>query len=497
MANKEASKTSAIKKEIQGMNFNEYLDWNKQEGYNNYRKKEANVLNYYRSLFNRLLQDYKYKNDLSYLFIKEQQAWINDIKHFRCSKYTNEAKIDCKHGFKQSLKLFDFFIEKKEITIERASEIIKSAGLEIPETIKKMADKTPIMKPKIPIHKPLTAKQERFSKVKIIDRNQITTDPHTFQGREDKFAETTVGKIVSEGYDKSRDPIIVWWDKDKNKYIVISGHSRFRASEILYEKGDKTLQKMPVKAFIGTVHDAQEYATIESNRNAPEGLKPDIKAYKFSVEKGYNKEKLLGIFPPASYLALLRDLSSLNPNGQFIEYLGEASAKSFPYLERNAGWVGKLRLKYLHRLTDAHEKEIFDYFYTTNKGLKVLKDDFFELIDKKVMTFYFDKTQPLNIQNKKASQTKKSPAAQRVGELEKNIEKLNRERAHKEELIVHAKQGGEKSLVKKFEARIKQINIALTNNHEEKIKYEAQIKKVEANPMPDLFSQMNNSVQEP
>jgi len=124
---------------------------------------------------------------------------------------------------------------------------------------------------------------KRFSDVKLIPREQITTDPKTFQGRQVKYAQETVNKIVREGFDKSQEPIIVWFDSIKNKYIVISGHSRWEASEILYKKGDKSLKNMPAKVFLGDKDEAIEYAVLESNRSGTEeGFKSDLKAFKIA-----------------------------------------------------------------------------------------------------------------------------------------------------------------------------------------------------------------------
>jgi hypothetical protein len=49
---------------------------------------------------------------------------------------------------------------------------------------------------------------KRFSDVKLIPREQITTDPKTFQGRQVKYAQETVNKIVREGFDKSSKKIV-------------------------------------------------------------------------------------------------------------------------------------------------------------------------------------------------------------------------------------------------------------------------------------------------
>lgn len=280
----------------------------------------------------------------------------------------------------------------------------------------------------------VSAKQ-RFSATFEIERGKITTMPELFQGREGAYAHETVDKIVREGFDKSQDTIIVWYNEDLKKYVVISGHSRWAASEILYKNGNKDLAKMPVKQFIGDKEEAIEYAVLESNRSGTaEGFKSDLRAYKLAVSHGYNKERLKSLFKPDSYLRLLQDLSGLNENGRFIEYMGTDSEKSFPYLQRNASWIGDLR-KQFPKLTHAHEAELFDYFYTTKKGLTILKADFYEMMHKKLMDVYFDPSKALNLENKKYEAAKKTPAQEEVNELNNNIDKLNKERIYKEEII--------------------------------------------------------------
>jgi len=240
---------------------------------------------------------------------------------------------------------------------------------------------------------------ERFSSVRELDRSKITLNPLIFQGRPTPFSRATVNKIVREGYDKSQDPIVVWYCQKLKKYVVISGHSRFEASRILYKKGVRSLQTMPVKIFIGDEDDATDYAILESNRSGDvEPLKSDLKAYKRAFSRGHNKKYLQGIFKPDSYLHKLQAWSNLDDRGLFLQHLGEDSEVSFPYLQRNAVWTGNLRKQY-PQLTNAHEKELFNFFYASKKGLHISKSDFYNLIYKKVSDAFFDKRKTLNLLN--------------------------------------------------------------------------------------------------
>jgi hypothetical protein len=224
---------------------------------------------------------------------------------------------------------------------------------------------------------------ERFSEQKNIDRSNIVVDPRRFQGRQSEFSEDSVQSIVNKGaYDRSGEPIVVWYDGALDKYIVISGHSRFEATRRLYEKGDKSLQTIPVKEFIGDMDEAMDYAILESNRGGTEeGIVSDIMAYRRAVESGKSKDFIKGVFKPESKLHKLQKLYFLNPKGEFIEWLGKESSQSFPYLERNAQWVGEIR-SFLPQLSDLHEREIFDFIYKSGnkKALEMSKIDFYNKI---------------------------------------------------------------------------------------------------------------------
>ncbi|MDP3914395.1 MAG: ParB/RepB/Spo0J family partition protein [Bacteroidota bacterium] len=328
----------------------------------------------------------------------------------------------------------------------------------------------------------------KFSEKKQITRAEITTDPKTFQGRQTAFSDDTVKKIVREGFDLTDDPIIVWKDTKRKKYIVISGHSRWAASEILFKKGDKRLAKMPVKVFQGTKEQAADFALLESNRSgSKEGLKSDLTAYKRAVSKGYNRQYLLGIFKPESYLNLLQKLSYLNVNGSFLEFIDSDSEKSFPYLRRNAEWTGSLRKEY-PALTAAHETELFNYFYKTNKGLKITKQKFTDLMYKKVSNMYFDASKPLNLDNVVSTSAVTSPGKAAIKEIENEIEALQRDRSKKEELIISAKQQSKTALVEKFKAEVTGINALILRKIERKRQLESEFSSLERQTGFDLFS---------
>lgn len=341
--------------------------------------------------------------------------------------------------------------------------------------------------------------KERFSETKYINRNKIITRPEMFQGRISEFSIETVNKIVREGYDKSQDPIAVWWDEKLEKYVVIAGHSRWEASRILYEKGDKTLEQMPVKVFIGDKDDAIDYAILESNRSGTqEGFLSDLRAFKHAQKRGYNKEQMNSLFKPESYLHFLQSASYLNEKGQFIQYLSQEAEQSFPYLKRNSAWVGQIR-KQIPVITDAHEQEIFDYFYKTEtQKLGIKKDKFFEIIERKIGAIDFNPNKPLNLKNIVSPNAYSDPIKEQIKEVQKEIEDIERQRSYNENLIVRAKQEGKTDLIPKFNERIENFSKAILRKLEEKRKLEISVAKIEKEITYDIFSeQAEKEVQVP
>ena len=330
--------------------------------------------------------------------------------------------------------------------------------------------------------------KQKFSEVKEVDRSKIITRPELFQGRQVAYSQETVDKILREGFDKSQEPIAVWHDPKTGKYVIISGHSRWHASELLFATGGKDLKTMSVKVFNGDLEQAQDYAFLESNRSGTaEGLKSDLKAYKRAIERGKSKGELLSIFKTEARVRMLQDLSYLNPTGRFLEYLGEDSEKSFPYLQRNAGWAGMLRRQY-PQITDGHEKEMYEYMYGSKNNLRVEKDSFFLLIEKKVMSMYFDASKPLNLNNVASTSAYTLSAKDALGDVKADIASLQGQRIAKEEYIRRAKDEGNTKLLGRFNEEWHLINQAILRKLEEQTVLEKQIRAMERSLEVDLFN---------
>lgn len=335
--------------------------------------------------------------------------------------------------------------------------------------------------------------QYKFSPVREISREAIALRPDLFQGREHAYAGETVAKIMAEGYDKSQEPIVVWEDENAQA-VVISGHSRFEASRRLYEQGHSELATMPVKYFLGDLEDAVDYALLESNRSGTaEGLQSDLAAYKRAFSRGYNREQLRNFFKPERYLKLLQDLSFLNPKGMFLDYLGSDSEKHFPYLERNARWVGQLRAQ-LPALTSAHEKELFDFLYPQKGGkfsrLEITRDKFFDRVSKQALRIDFNPERPLNLEQTVSTTSFTDPVREKIREIAKEIEGYEKRRSRLDEKIREARSIGDEKAVERHEEKQREQNQLIQHALEEKKRLEHEITGFERTLTVDLFSGM-------
>jgi hypothetical protein len=425
-----------------------------------------------------------------------KQAEKNEVKEIKTKKASKNYYLS--HNRDRLLEELDY--ETKNLIQLREMEqtpIIKAEVAQTEHTlarINKRLKQKPDMNTDKSNDKPSAETKSRFSPVKEVDRNEIITMPELFQGRQKAFSEESVAKIVSEGFDKSNDPIIVWYSPEKSKYVVISGHSRWEASRILYEQGDKSLQTMPVKVFLGDQEEAVSYAVLESNRaSTAEGLISDVKAVKKMMAEGYNKTEMLKYVKPQSYLEKIISYTYLNENGSFIEQLGSDAKVSFPYLERNAQWIGYLRKSYWDKLTNQHEKEIFDFLYTSGarESLRMTKENLFKIIDKKIMAIDFDSSKPLNLKNIVSTSGVINPVKSLIKEVEDDIKYFNDERDKKMSLIARAQAEHLDAMIPEFQEYIKQADAKLLELHEKKLKLESEMKRMERETIVDLFSEFS------
>lgn len=214
---------------------------------------------------------------------------------------------------------------------------------------------------------------------------KIHTDTKRFQNRVDAFSEASANS-VAENYDPNKfDPIVVWFDQKAKKLFVLSGHSRF---EGMQRRKAKTI---PVRYFKGSEQEAIQFAKVEANRGATqETMIEDLAAYRMMRDgdesrgiKKSTKGELSKIFK--GKVQKLEAYSYLAPGGLFVNALSQATTSNYPYLERNAQWIGQLR-KENTALQNGSEDNIFHFFYSdrTGRHLKLSKDEFFKLAQKRI-----------------------------------------------------------------------------------------------------------------
>jgi hypothetical protein len=218
-----------------------------------------------------------------------------------------------------------------------------------------------------------------------VDITKIHTDTKRFQNRQDAFSEASA-QSVAENYDPNKfDPIVVWQDPKLKKIFVLSGHSRY---EGMKRRKAKTIS---VRYFKGSEVEAIRFAKVEANRAATqETLIEDLAAYKLMRDgdekrniKKLNKTELQKIFK--GKVQKLDAYSHLNPRGLFVNALSQATTSNYPYLERNAQWIGQLRKEH-PVISTTGEDNIFHFFYSdkTGKHLKLTKDEFFKTAKRKI-----------------------------------------------------------------------------------------------------------------
>lgn len=215
--------------------------------------------------------------------------------------------------------------------------------------------------------------------------SKIYTDTKRFQNRQDAFSEASANS-VAENYDPNKfDPIVVWMDKKAKKLFVLSGHSRYEGMK------RRKAKAIAVRYFKGTESEAVQFAKVEANRGATqETLIEDLAAYRLMRDgdakrgvKKLNKSELQKIFK--GKVQKLEAYSYLAPGGLFVNALSQSTTSNYPYLERNAQWIGQLR-KQNAVLQNGSEDNIFHFFYSDKSGkhLKLSKDEFFKLAKKRI-----------------------------------------------------------------------------------------------------------------
>ena len=290
------------------------------------------------------------------------------------------------------------------------------------EKPKKKAEKPNSQAPKARSKK--APRTTQYTGVKTIPLSDLYTDEKRFQNRK-KLNEEIVDNIVKNFKPTDLDPLVVWYDKKQDKTFVLAGHHRFEALKRLKHK------TVPVKYAnedYPTEADAIRYAKEISNANRTlEEPYERAAIYRKYREEGYSEkdinEKAALEGKNRSYIL---NLSWLNPKGAtmstLVQFSQTQSKADKNEAERIADWIGQAR-RNAPELTDAHEKEMFDFLTNKEASKRTTnKAKFLEYV--RACYNPFEPTEPLNLARIKYQSEGEKQYDEEVEELKNNINKL-------------------------------------------------------------------------
>lgn len=251
-------------------------------------------------------------------------------------------------------------------------------------------------KPQAPKTKKNT-KVGQYTGVKTIPLSDLYTDEKRFQNRK-KLNEEIVENIVKNFKPTDLDPLVVWYDKKQGKTFVLAGHHRFEALKRLKHKN------VPVKFAnddYPTEADAIRYAKEISNANRTlEEPYERAAIYRKYREEGYSEKEINDKAAlEGKNRSYILNLSCLNPKGAtmstLVQFSQTQSKADKNEAERVADWIGQAR-RNAPELTDAHEKEMFDFLMNKEASKRTTtKVKFLEYV--RACWNPFEPTAPLNL----------------------------------------------------------------------------------------------------
>ena len=237
----------------------------------------------------------------------------------------------------------------------------------------------------------------QYTGVKTIPLSDLYTDEKRFQNRK-KLNEEIVENIVNNFKPTDLDPLVVWYDKKQGKAFVLAGHHRFEALKRLKHKN------VPVKFAnddYPTEADAIRYAKEISNANRTlEEPYERAAIYRKYREEGYSEKEINDKAAlEGKNRSYILNLSCLNPKGAtmstLVQFSQTQSKADKNEAERVADWIGQAR-RNAPELTDAHEKEMFDFLMNKEASKRTTtKVKFLEYV--RACWNPFEPTAPLNL----------------------------------------------------------------------------------------------------
>ena len=406
------------------------------------------VNDYYRTLFHELTHSTRHENRLnrekiSFRFgdtgyAKEELVaefgavflsawagilWYNNKNHAAYLKGWNNVIEEAENDNK--------FIMRAAAAAQKATDYIlnldangQPAFLSQYEKSKKKEEPKSPTPPTAPKPTKKAPRAAQYTGVKTIPLSDLYTDEKRFQNRK-KLNEEIVDNIVKNFKPTDLDPLVVWYDKKQDKTFVLAGHHRFEALKRLKHK------TVPVKYAnedYPTEADAIRYAKEISNANRTlEEPYERAAIYRKYREEGYSEkdinEKAALEGKNRSYIL---NLSWLNPKGAtmstLVQFSQTQSKADKNEAERIADWIGQAR-RNAPELTDAHEKEMFDFLTNKEASKRTTnKAKFLEYV--RACYNPFEPTEPLNLARIKYQSEGEKQYDEEVEELKSNINKL-------------------------------------------------------------------------
>ncbi|WP_288898430.1 zincin-like metallopeptidase domain-containing protein [uncultured Capnocytophaga sp.] len=403
-----------IKKENKDIAPEEVEDFLYHFGLSYYDEKETPYYFFFKNDIG-ILSDYK-KHPF-FVFLKKKNIISEYELTPRGKKVAKEFKKSFKelqnHKLLQRYSLNEFWWQLKRVSdkLKRASDKSEPSD----SSSNKNTPKTPKSK---------TPKPKNYDTVKTIAMKDLFTDEKRFQNRK-KLNEEIVDNIVKNFKPTDLDPLVVWYDKKQDKTFVLAGHHRFEALKRLKHK------TVPVKYAnedYPTEADAIRYAKEISNANRTlEEPYERAAIYRKCREEGYSEkdinEKAALEGKNRSYVL---NLSWLNPKGAtmstLVQFSQTQSKADKNEAERIADWIGQAR-RNAPELTDAHEKEMFDFLTNKEASKRTTnKAKFLEYV--RACYNPFEPTEPLNLARIKYQSEGEKQYDEEVEELKNNINKL-------------------------------------------------------------------------
>ena len=398
-----------IKKENKDIAPEEVEDFLYHFGLSYYDEKETPYYFFFKNDIG-ILSDYK-KHPF-FVFLKKKNIISEYELTPRGKKVAKEFKKSFKelqnHKLLQRYSLNEFWWQLKRVS----------------DKLKRASDKSEPSDSSSNKNTPKTPKPKNYDTVKTIAMKDLFTDEKRFQNRK-KLNEEIVDNIVKNFKPTDLDPLVVWYDKKQDKTFVLAGHHRFEALKRLKHK------TVPVKYAnedYPTEADAIRYAKEISNANRTlEEPYERAAIYRKYREEGYSEkdinEKAALEGKNRSYIL---NLSWLNSKGAtmstLVQFSQTQSKADKNEAERIADWIGQAR-RNAPELTDAHEKEMFDFLTNKEASKRTTnKAKFLEYV--RACYNPFEPTEPLNLARIKYQSEGEKQYDEEVEELKNNINKL-------------------------------------------------------------------------